>query len=151
MGEHKRKQGQQGQGPKVARGGLRLVGPHGEELPPRTTLRLVATASEVQLASYLVDFAGSMGIARYRSQTSAIAFVTRVPVAALVNQVVEVCQVPDGFPIAERLQDPRTTPPPLPDVADVARAAAMVAPVPEEAPAPPAAQLPEAPPAAAEG
>jgi hypothetical protein len=88
--------------------------------PPAATLRLIATSSEVGLASYLVDFAGTMGIARYRSQTAAIAYVTKVPLGKLVGQVVQVCQVPDGFPIPERLQDPRTTPPPLPDAAEVA-------------------------------
>lgn len=131
MGEHKQRKGERQAG---GRAPLRAVA--GGRQEPLPTIRLVASASEVGLASYLVDFAGTMGIGRFRSQLAAIAFVTKVPVGKLVGQVVEVCQVPDGFPIDERLQDPRTTPPPLPDVATVgalAAASALMRPDPEAA------------------
>ena len=113
MGEAKRKQGQG-----RSDGRLRAIA-GGKQGPPEATLRLVVTASEVGLASYLCDFAATMGISRYRSQTAAIAYVAKVPHGRLVGQVVQVCQVPDGFQISERFSDPRTTPPPLPDLAEV--------------------------------
>jgi hypothetical protein len=132
MGEHKRRQGQ-----KDGRAPLRAIA-GGKQGAPEATLRLVVTASEVGLASYLCDFAATMGISRYRSQTAAIAYVAKVPHGRLVGQVVQVCQVPDGFAIVERFSDPRTTPPPLPDLAEVealslAAAAALGAPDPEAA------------------
>jgi hypothetical protein len=127
MGEHKLKRA----------GGSRpsgLLGANGRPVPkgpPKADVRLIATKSEVGLASWLVSFGEFMGLSPYRVQTSAIAFVTKVPLGRLVGKGVEVCTVPDGFPIPERLVD-ASLPPPLPDAAALAAVVEAIAAQPPE-------------------
>lgn len=102
--------------------------------PPPATLRLIATRAEIGAASYLVDFCGTMGIPRYRAQTSAIAYTTKVPVAKLVGEVVEVIQVEDGTPIPDRLIKLRPGKPEPASPAAVAEAERVLGPMVPAAP-----------------
>ncbi len=113
MGEHKLKDKARGLGSN-GRAALGLVGANGQPFrkpsvvreAPKVQLRLIATAAEVGAASFLVDFALTLGISRFNAQTAAIAFTTKVPLRELVGKVVEVVRVLDGTRIPQRLVDP---------------------------------------------
>ena len=129
MGEAKNRKAN-GSGPRGPQRHLRAV-----QGPPKAEVRLLAKQAEIAAASYLVDFASTLGIPQYRAQVMAIAYTTKVPAKALIGKAVEVFQVPDAYVIepSKRLTS-ASDPPPLADEDSVRRTEFAMAPVEEPKP-----------------